>query len=318
MAWQLETWFRTFVYVELRAARTDWEVPIKEKIASKKWPPDSLDNDKRLHHMATFHQAALSYITFGELWNIINDSNLWPLFESYFPPKKNTEVRIEEIKAIRNRIAHFREPHPQDVPRFELFLRDMESGVRNFCDRYSCNCRDFNDPVVGWLEANWDKIGYGVELWRPDDGWLYALGPHTRNPVVNARLEILRHSASAPTSPVGIIYKLKIRSAVRVSETKLNRIAFLDATKRLHINTIHIFLPEYSDEVEITIPAVLGTTKTGELIGSFLSAGLNCARDHFVPPEEVARNSWPEYVLWPENILTFYSSEITNPIIDLS
>jgi hypothetical protein len=50
--------------------------------------------------MATPHQAALSYLTFGQLWSVISDVANWPLFEPYFPPKSNVEVKIEEVKAF--------------------------------------------------------------------------------------------------------------------------------------------------------------------------------------------------------------------------
>src|SRR5262245_56862843 len=130
MCWQLETWLRMLVYVELRAARLDWEQPIKKHI--RDWPPHSLERDKRLHHMATHHQATLSYLTFGQLWDMIADTDNWSLFAPYFPPKENAEIRVEEVKAIRNRVAHFRDPHAQDAARLELFLRDMEAGIRRF------------------------------------------------------------------------------------------------------------------------------------------------------------------------------------------
>jgi len=126
MAWQLETWLRIMVYVELRASRVDWEEPIKRAVGN--WPPHSIQSDKRLHHMATPHQAALSYLTFGQLWDVISSAANWPLFEPYFPPKQNTEVKIEEVKAIRNRVAHFREPHPNDEKRLMLFWRTWSRG----------------------------------------------------------------------------------------------------------------------------------------------------------------------------------------------
>ncbi|MGL4462102.1 MAG: hypothetical protein ACRC1K_08105, partial [Planctomycetia bacterium] len=65
LCWQLEKWLRLMVYVELKADRPDWDASIREKV--KTWPPSALDNDKRLHHMATYHQSVLSYLTFGEL-----------------------------------------------------------------------------------------------------------------------------------------------------------------------------------------------------------------------------------------------------------
>ena len=67
MAWQLESWLRLFVYVELRAARLDWDEPIK--VAAERMR----QRDNVLHHMATPHEQSLSYLSFGQLWEIIAD-----------------------------------------------------------------------------------------------------------------------------------------------------------------------------------------------------------------------------------------------------
>src|SRR6185436_16762986 len=61
--WQLEVWLREMVYVELRARDADWQQPIKKVVQN--WPPRSLDSDKRLTHMATRHEGAISYLTLG-------------------------------------------------------------------------------------------------------------------------------------------------------------------------------------------------------------------------------------------------------------
>src|SRR5262245_48821117 len=99
MSWQLEVWLRLFVHVELRAGCTDWEAPIKQ--SAREWPLRSQTADKRLHHMATAHQAGISYLTLGQLWQIIVDDRNWSLFEPYFPPRHNAVVKMEEVQAIR-------------------------------------------------------------------------------------------------------------------------------------------------------------------------------------------------------------------------
>jgi hypothetical protein len=298
MAWQLETWLRLFAYVELRAARPDWEQPIKSHVNN--WPPNSQPKDKRLHHMATPHQAAVSYLTFGELWAVISDPNLWPIFEPYFPPEKNTFVRIEEVKTIRNRVAHFREPHAQDEARLELFLHDMESGIRRFCSRYMAGKAGEADPVATHLEQVWPTIGYGIELHRPDNGWLYAPPPHRMQPRLHARLELLTHMIYQPNSLEGVIYCLVIQPAF---DKKINIKDFYVATKSLHKDIIHIMLPADGDAICVTIPAIHGIKETAEIIAAFLSAGLNCALSSFVPSVEELRTEWPEYILWPDHIL---------------
>ena len=316
MMWQLETWLRTLVYVELRAARVDWEEPIKNKI--HEWPPNSLKNDKRLHHMSTYHQAALSYLTFAQLWDVISLQDNWPMFAPYFPPLDNTKVRVEEVKAIRNRVAHFRDSHPKDEKRLELFMGDMEGGLRKFCDRYLVGkiaTVPDHDPITEHLASSWSQFGYGIEMENPNGGWLYAPPPHTHNPLINARLQLLTHSNYKRGSLVGVIYKVTVSASIKNS---VDAATFIESTKALHKDIIHIFLSPLGHDISVTIPAAHGIASTSELIGAFLSAGLSSARSHSVRKLDRARLKWPEYILWPDHMLTFYDADMREPILDLS
>lgn len=311
MLWQLETWFRTMVYVELKAARTDWEEPIKAKV--RDWPPNSLASDKTLHHMATSHQEGISYLTFGQLWSIMSDAGNWPLFEPYFPPEKNTAVRMEEVKTIRNRIAHFREPHRHDVDRLKLFLKDMEPGIKRFCCRY-CEGKHPKDPadepIFKELEAAWPKFGYGVELLTPAD-WLYAPGHLRDNPHMNATLQLLTHKKYTKGSLQGVVYKLTF-SPNRGNRSDVGQ--FITRTQKHHKDIIHILLASDSHPPAVTIPAIHGVDATVELIGEFLSAALNSQHGDGRSLDRDALN-WPEYILWPEHMLTFFSDDIREPIL---
>src|SRR5262249_28290219 len=159
----------------------NWEDLAKKGVHT--WPPNPQARDKKLTHMTTHHQDALSYLTFGELWKIISHEDNWPLFDKYFPPQDNAETKIEEIITIRNRVAHFREPHLRDDARFKLFLQDMNPGIRRFCDRYSSCHQIENDPIAKRLEEKWDGIGYGYEMRLPDGKWAYAPGNHRLKPL---------------------------------------------------------------------------------------------------------------------------------------
>lgn len=312
MCWQLETWLRTIVYVELRAARVDWESPIQKHVND--WPPRSLSSDKRLHHMATPHQAALSYLTFGQLWSVIADRDIWPLFEPYCPPKNNTDARIEEVKAIRNRVAHFREPHHNDVDRLALFIRDLDPGIRRFCSRYTTGKvpKDAPDDLVSSeLAADWEHDGYGIELMRPN-GWLYAPEPHRMHPLMNAGLAMLTHKKYEQGSTAGVVYALNIHG----KQDRLDTVGFFESTRNLHGHIIHIMLSRMSNELTVTIPAIHGPTETADLISKFLQAGLNCSRGSSWRPVIRDQLEWPEYVLWPDHLLTFYDDDIKQPILD--
>jgi hypothetical protein len=303
------------VYVELRAAQADWERPIQSKV--RNWPPRSLANDKRLHHMATPHQAALSYLTFGELWSVVSSEELWDMFSPYFPPKKNTEVRIDEVKAIRNRTAHFREPHAQDVARLELFMRDMEPGIRRFCARYTVAkfpSDPTKEPVSEALELAWDHVGYGIELQKPH-GWLYAPLPHRMDPLMNARLEVLTHHKYSAGSSQGVIYQ--VTAVSNTPKRPIDTVALFDSTRRLHGDIIHFIISSPHDGISITVPAVHGTEKTTSLISDFLQAGLQASRGGSPAPLDRKKLEWPEYVLWPDHMLAFFLPEIQESILDV-
>jgi hypothetical protein len=311
MAWQLESWLRTLVYVELRASRVDWEEPIKQAVNN--WPPSALTRDKNLHHMATPHQAALSYLTFGQLWSVISHTDQWPLFEPYFPPKDNTFVRIDEVKAIRNRVAHFREPHPQDVARMELFIRDMEPGIRAFCERY-CTGKVSRDPaddlITQHLEKSWEQVGYGIELKTPN-GWLYAPREHRQQPLMNATLDLLTHKKFTKGDLAGVIYR--VRFGFRDGYDTLG---IVESTKGLHKDIIHILLSSH-DAPSVTIPAIHGVETTTHIVVSFLSAGLNNRWGHRARNLDRAKLNWPEYILWPNHMLTFFDEDMTEPVLDI-
>ncbi len=310
MCWQLEQWLRTIVYVELRAARVDWEAPIEKQAKI------SFDNDKQQHHMSTPHQSALSYLTFGQLWKIISSDENWPLFSAYFPPKENVEARIDEVKTIRNRVAHFREPHLYDIARLELFLRDMEPGIRKFCSRYRTGRMPDNfsgDPVYRYLEERWEQIGWGIEL-LGTHGWLYAAGSSRMHPTMNARLQMLVGENYSPDLLSGIIYRLTVTSSRRC-DNAVDAGAIFNKTKKLHGRIIHLFL-SVGDELSITIPAVLGTEEVGELIANFLEKSLDTS-GFLRQPLDREKLNWPEYVLWPDHMLTMFIEEINEPILQI-
>jgi len=316
LAWQLENWLRTIVYVELRASRKDWEDAIKKCVSNsnKVWPPLHLSRDKSLHHMKTHHEGALSYLTFGELWNLISGNDNWPLFEQYFPPRDNVFARIEEIKTIRNRVAHFRTPQRHDEDRFKLFMQDMQSGIRIFCTRYTTSKRPKNDPVVDILANCWEEVGYGYEVSLPDGQWLYAPGSHRMDPLMHGTIEFLTSTKYKNDSTAGVIYKLKPNCKGR---ERLNISNLLSSTKDLHADVIHIIVISAS-EIAITIPAILGNQYVARLISAFLSAGLNSSRSPEYTCLADSQDEWPEYVLYPSSLLSFFDSDIRDPILDIS
>jgi hypothetical protein len=108
--WQLETWLRQMVYIELRAAfGNSWA----QQVAGG--PTRSLSADLRLTHMPTPEQNPISYVTFSGLQKTIE--NHWTCFATYLPPQNLWTAKLEEVSQIRNRVAHFRVGHNDDLER---------------------------------------------------------------------------------------------------------------------------------------------------------------------------------------------------------
>jgi hypothetical protein len=121
--WQLETWMRSLVYLELRSAKgSAWADVLPTTSA------DRQQRDEEYRHMRTPDaQDQLAYLDAGPLLQLTLDQ--WSLFRLYLPAQKIWAGRIEELKAIRNRIGHCRRPHGDDLDRLEQTLRDLEGGA---------------------------------------------------------------------------------------------------------------------------------------------------------------------------------------------
>lgn len=261
--------------------------------------------------MATAHQVALSYLSFTELWDIISDDDTWTLFEPYFPPKDNVKIKIAEVRTIRNRTAHFRDPHTRDTARLKLFMEDMEPGIRRFCNRYTQEkilLDPSHDPVTNALALIWERVGYGIELMCPG-GWLYAPGHYRDNPLMNARLEILARNPSLE----GIVYRVSVQRGKRSGQPS-DTVQLFECTKHFHADIIHFLISSFGDEVSITVPAILGVEKTTDLIGDFLRAGLEASRG-YPQSMDTTKLEWPEYVLWPSHMINIFCPEMQDAIL---
>ena len=136
-SWQLETWLRHMIYVEVKSAvGNKWEkfLPSPNDLGLSR---DPKAKDKRLSHMQTREENPLAYFTFGQLWETIKRKELWDYFSIYFPPKDVLEGKLKELLQIRHRTAHFRVPHRDDLHRLQQFLRDIDQSFWKFCT--SCN-----------------------------------------------------------------------------------------------------------------------------------------------------------------------------------
>jgi hypothetical protein len=304
MSWQLELWLREITYVEVRASQADWQGFLKKEI--KRWPAAALFNDKRMTHMATPHESELSYVSFGQLCDLIISN--WDLWSDYLPPLDNFRSRIEEVKTIRNRVAHCRRPHANDERRLDLFLRDLEPGIRRFCVRYNEHGpTDKGDPVATEIARQWPEHGLATELLSHDIGWLYAVGESQRDP----RLGVALKRLCRPGTSTGAIYRLDMRG-IRGHELDVHYP--LQWIVRLDREPIHAIVSSV-DELSVTLPATLGAERVIEIALHLIEAAKNGSGRSTL--KATAAADWPEWVLLPSHPLAIFDPEYPGQILDL-
>jgi hypothetical protein len=183
--WQLETWLRSLVYLELRSEKgSAWADALPTTSA------DRQQKEEEYRYMRTPDaQDQLAYLDAGPLLQLTLDQ--WSLFRLYLPAQKIWAGRIEELKAIRNRIGHCRRPHGDDLDRLEQTLRDLEGGAF----RATSSFNDQSQPNREWSDVL-------VRDWIHEEHSSAHLIEHARRQYdTNFRLTLSRRPWAAPLAP---------------------------------------------------------------------------------------------------------------------
>lgn len=152
--WQLETWLRSLIYVELRSALgSAWFQAVSKAGSSE----SRQLVDRQFRYMATPDaQNRLAYTDASVLFRTTQEH--WDFFEHALLAKNVWAGRIDELLAIRNRIGHCRRPHADDLVRLEQTLRDLENGAFVAASAFNRHWRPnekWTDAVTdGWVRAN--------------------------------------------------------------------------------------------------------------------------------------------------------------------
>lgn len=300
--WQLETWLRRLVYVELKAfAGDDWASKIRNAEKPK-------EKDKCLSHMPIPEESPLSYTQFSELCRILSED--WQLFKSFLPPQSIWDAKLEEVTQIRHRIAHFRSDHRDDPNRVVQLLRDIDNGFWCFCTSYNDPCPVLppsDDPVVEhFLPLDpfpWTLTGNG--------SWV-RIGIADPQARLGVTVEVLRRPWASWSTPVageqGLIYVVAISARLTRRDEAFDYQDFLTMTADLHEHIIHVRL-DHATVFRVTIPALLGEDESIRIIERVVTAARNCLRSSYSQHsnnDSLKRlaNERPEYVLGPEDSLT--------------
>jgi hypothetical protein len=121
--WQFEVWLRQLAYFVLRSTwGIVWESEINARAA------EYARRDNLVHLASPDTGDLLAYLDFSLLLSLID--NQWNQFEPFLLRRQIWLGRCEELKIIRNRIAHLRRPGKRDLERVETTLEDLEPGYR--------------------------------------------------------------------------------------------------------------------------------------------------------------------------------------------
>ena len=276
--------------------------------------------------MPTRERLSTSYILFSQLQRTI--SRRWTLFREYLPPKDIWRAKLSEIDQIRNRVAHFRRGHPDDINRVRQLLRDVDHGFWRFCTSYNDD-RPItpvkNDPVAREFAAldpfPWSEV-------EPNQYARFGRAPPDL--VMSVTVEVLRRpwlKARPPASVMGHYgYLYDIRLGARHNRA-FDYGAFLESTKRLHSRLCHICLDSSQDAIRVTMPTVAGVGVVLPTLKTLVDTARNTLRPKpsfegvsftDIPVYTTATTrvvdgfamQWPEYVLGPSNPLTFLTPDM--------
>ncbi len=150
--WQLESWLRELVYVELRARHgRQWDDVVRA--ASGRQSQDAT----YAHMQGPDAPNPLAYLDYSQIVSLIDEN--WDAFDYALLTKTAWDGGQEELKRIRHRRGHMRRPHPDDLGRLEQTLRDLERGtfiaLASYNDCETPHPDEHSDAVTrGWCKAN--------------------------------------------------------------------------------------------------------------------------------------------------------------------
>jgi len=131
--WQIESWLRSLVHVEMGARYGHSWVTSLPAAALKR-----ASDDRGQPYMAgpdATSEYVVSYLDVFDLFSLIERE--WDLFSYALPRREAWTGRVRELRDIRHRIAHCRLPHQDDLGRLLQALRDLEHGARAACAAFN-------------------------------------------------------------------------------------------------------------------------------------------------------------------------------------
>lgn len=173
--WQFETWLRQLAHLELRAAfGIGWDAHLESRSQTR------AEQDRDNAYMRSpDSDDLLAYLDTSALFRLIGDARLWPYFSRSLLPRVRWDGLVDQLTALRNRNAHVRRPHPDDLARIEQALRDIEPGAGVALSAFAQQTRWWEskgDPVArAWVDAEHDDARRLIEHARRSYATDFAL-----------------------------------------------------------------------------------------------------------------------------------------------
>ena len=285
--WQLETWLRELVYLELRARYgVRWVEHLKGPA------PSRAERDQANDYMASADAGELlAYADISDLFALIRDQ--WELFGPVLVPRSRWEGMAELLGELRNRAAHCRRPHRDDVTRLELVLRDLERGAHRFYASY-LDTRPVpfksKDPLAqAWLDRRHEAAARLVE--HADDQYDvrfhlgYSMRPWARAP----------SSDNALSGQPGVLWEARWTMGPHdLQPARLwERLRGYDGVRDL---LVHLIQPN-AHSLVVTFAAVDDPTAVADAIGNVFDSALTESEPTAITPMsdfKVEHTRWTE------------------------
>jgi len=310
--YQLETWIREMVYLELKSYYgMDWLSEAENALArarvNVRMADRSAARDRKHQHIST-PETDPWYVSFDSLLKIIYDRRMWKLFASYFTTKTVFRVRLEEVFPIRNRVAHCRTLHAYDLDRLTQFLRDFDQGFWRFCATYGDKY-----VFVDRLSKN-SVFEHFATVRDPNLDITYSARPYTGN--------------RAPRRELGPGFNYDVTITTQHWGRYFEYEGILKATRSWHRYVLHIMLDSFQHTLRVTFPGTLDSTTVIEAIERFVRVAHNAysvvplvpvteradQKEPFAKAEmrnrpfELIAVGWPHHVVPPSHPFTFINS----------
>lgn len=254
--WQFETWLRDVLYLELVALLgPSWRHEIETKYLRY------MARDNLVHMRSADSTALITYTDFSFLLKLVDD--YWDQMSYALLDRDVWVGRIKELRPLRNRIAHCRRPHADDLMRLELLLSDLEHGA--FESYASTSRRQRIRP-----EAVPDPMKVWFAPLSEAEGHLRAHADRQYHSNVSARIS-RRPWANQADEPFGSPgHLLHLHATVGIGTIRAGDL--WEQMEAFHDDLAFVILDRYS--AELILPMRLSPDQLGEACDALLTAVL--------------------------------------------